>query len=196
MPTSTSILTCVVTWFFSDITFFCQTMELHLFFCYSGMSLIYLTYLWQICIFIPLDPWMFLKVLNKANFTALKQTSVISYYWLTPILFTKLLELLAINHSFVWKEDNFCSLVFEVLPCSGCFITCMGGHFPAVELDNAIQFSTLSRMSGFLWHSPKWARWFSHFLQYMPGLEVLACTLDTDHNYVTAILQLCLSLNH
>ena len=38
-------------------------------------------------------------------------------------------------------------LVLEVLPCSGCFITCMSAHFPAVEVDNAIQFSILSRMS-------------------------------------------------
>ena len=71
----------------------------------------------------------------------------------------------------------------------------MGAHFPAVELDNAIWFSILSRMSGFLWHSSKWACRFGRFLQYMPGLEVLACSLDTDLSYVTAILQLCPSLN-
>ena len=64
----------------------------------------------------------------------------------------------------------------------------MSMHFPAVELDNAIQFSTLSGMSGFLWHSSKWACRFGRFLQYMPGLEVLACSLVTDLNYVTAML--------
>ena len=68
-------------------------------------------------------------------------------------------------------------------------------HFLAVEVDNAISFSTLSRMLGFLRHSSKWAHWFGRFLQYMPGLEVLACSLDTDLSYVTAILQLCPSLN-
>ena len=36
-------------------------------------------------------------------------------------------------------EDHFCSLVGEVLPSSGCFITCMGAPFPAVELNKAIQ---------------------------------------------------------
>ena len=72
----------------------------------------------------------------------------------------------------------------------------MGAHFPAVELDNAIRFSILSRMSGFLWHSSKWACRFGRFLQYTPGLEVLACSLDTNQNYVTAILQLRPSLNH
>ena len=69
-------------------------------------------------------------------------------------------------------------------------------HFPAVELDNAIQFSILSRISGFLWHSSKWAFWFGRFLQYTSGLEVLACSLNTNINSVTAMLQLHLSLNH
>ena len=72
----------------------------------------------------------------------------------------------------------------------------MGAYFPAVELDNAVWFSTLSRMSGFLWHSSKWARQFGHFLQYTSGLEVLACNLKTDHNDVTTMLQLCPSLSH
>ena len=53
-------------------------------------------------------------------------------------------------------------------------------HFPTVELDNAIQFSMLSKMSGFLWHSSKWAQWFSCFLQYTSGLEVLAYSLNTE----------------
>ena len=73
----------------------------------------------------------------------------------------------------------------------------MGAHVPAVELDNAIWFCTLSKMSGFLWHSSKWARQFGRFLQYTPGLEVLAGNLDTDLNYVTlAMLQLRSFLNH
>ena len=71
----------------------------------------------------------------------------------------------------------------------------MGVHFPTVELDNATQFSTLSRMSGLLWHSSKWACRFGRFLQYTSGFEVLACSLDTDVNYVTTMLQLCLSLS-
>ena len=66
-----------------------------------------------------------------------------------------------------------------------------------VELDNVIRFSTLSRISGYLWHSSKWAHRFGRFLQYTPGLEVLACSFDTDLNYVTlAIPQMCSFLNH
>ena len=69
-------------------------------------------------------------------------------------------------------------------------------HFPAVELDNAIQFSNLSRKSGFLWHGFKWACQFVCFLEYPSGLEVLAYSLDTNLNYVTTMLLLHTSLNH
>ena len=56
----------------------------------------------------------------------------------------------------------------------------MGARFPAIEFENTICFSILSRMSGFLCHSSKWACWFGRFLQYMSGLEVLAFSLDTN----------------
>ena len=71
----------------------------------------------------------------------------------------------------------------------------MGVHFPGVKLDNAIWFSTLSRMSGFLWHGTKWAGCVGQSLQYTSGIEVLPCSLDTNLNYVTAMLQLHPSLN-
>ena len=45
----------------------------------------------------------------------------------------------------------------------------MGAHFPAVELDNTIRFSILSTMTGFLWHSSKWAWPFVRFLQLRHG---------------------------
>ena len=72
----------------------------------------------------------------------------------------------------------------------------MHAHFPAVEWDNVIWFSTLSRMSGFLWHSSKWALQFVCFLQFISEIKVLACSLDTDLNYVATMLQLHLSLNY
>ena len=75
----------------------------------------------------------------------------------------------------VHLKGGSCSSVVKVLPCSGCFITCMGVHFPAVELDNTIWFSILLRMSGFLWHSSKWACQVGRFLQYMSGTEVERC---------------------
>ena len=58
------------------------------------------------------------------------------------------------------------------------WLFCMGAHFPTVELDNAIQCSILSMMSGFLCHSFKRTYQFGPFLQYTPGVEVLACSLD------------------
>ena len=84
----------------------------------------------------------------------------------------------------------------EVLPCSGCFITCIVAHFLEVELDYVIQFSTISRMLGFLWHSSKWAHCFGCLLQYTSGIEVSSCSIDNDLNYVTTMLQLHPPLNH
>ena len=72
----------------------------------------------------------------------------------------------------------------------------MGVHLSAVDLDTMIQFSTLSRKSGFLWHSSKWACRFSHYLQYTSGIEVSACSLYTGLNYVTTTLHLHPSLIH
>ena len=57
---------------------------------------------------------------------------------------------------------------------------------PRSWLDNAIRFSTHSRVSGFPRHSFKWARHFSHFLQYTSGLEVLASSFYTGFNHVYA----------
>ena len=72
----------------------------------------------------------------------------------------------------------------------------MDVHFPTAELNNVIQFRTLSRISGLLQHSSKWAHQFSCFLQYTSGLEVLKSNLYINLNYVTTMLQLHPSLNH
>ena len=69
--------------------------------------------------------------------------------------FAKLLKLLGINHSLSESRDIFVfgywsSLSLSLclsLSVSGCFTTCMSAHFPVVELDNVIRFSTLSRFS-------------------------------------------------
>ena len=75
------------------------------------------------------------------------------------------------------KEGHFCTLVAEALQCSGCFITWVGAHFLAAELDYTNQFDTLSMVSSFLWHSSEWASWFCCFLQYMSWFEVLAWSM-------------------
>ena len=94
------------------------------------------------------------------------------------------------------KGGSFLFLSCWSSPMFGCFITCMVAHFPAVDFDSTICFSTLSRMSGFLWHCSKWACWFGPFLQNSSAIAVSACNLDTDPNYVTTMLQLRPSLNH
>ena len=159
------------------------------------MSFVWYIFPCQIYLFIQLDPWPCLwkfwirltseplyKLYNFNNFLLTHSRS--QNYWSYQLLII------------VRPEGG--SLFFlgsEVLPCSGCFITCMGAHFPAVELDNTIQFSTLFRMSGFLWHSSKWAHQLGHFLQYTLGREVFVCSLNNDLNYVTTMFQLCTSLN-
>ena len=87
-------------------------------------------------------------------------------------------------------------MFLSCLPYSGSFTTSMGAHFAAVDLDNTIQFSTLSRMSGFLWHSSKQACRFSCFRRYKSRFEVLACSLNTNLNHVIIMLQLRPSLIH
>ena len=71
----------------------------------------------------------------------------------------------------------------------------MDENFHAVELDVVIWFSTHSRVSWLLWHSSRWVQCFSHFLQYTSGLEMLACTFDTNFDYVSTTIQLFPSLN-
>ena len=81
-------------------------------------------------------------------------------------------------------------------PMFWMFYNLHGCALPRIWLDSATRFITLLMVSGFLWHSTKWAHRLGRFLQYTLGLEVLACSFDTDFNYVTTILQLRLSLNH
>ena len=75
-------------------------------------------------------------IVNKVNFKL--------FLIIDLLLFTKLLELLAINYSLSESRSTF----VEVHPCSSCFITYMGVHFPTVELDDTIQFSTLPGCQG------------------------------------------------
>ena len=72
----------------------------------------------------------------------------------------------------------------------------MDAHFSVIELDNIIQFSTLSRMSGFLWHTNGPTSLVISFVQYTSEIEVLACSLVTNLDYVITMLQLHPSLNH
>ena len=116
------------------------------------------------------------------NITLLQK---ITYFCL--ITFTNLLGMLLII--VYLKERTFLFLGGQSSSMPWLFYTaCIGMHFLADELDNVIQFGTLSRVSGFLCHGSKWAHRFVHFLQYTSGLEVLACSIYTDFNYVITML--------
>ena len=97
----------------------------------------------------------------------------------------------------LWSERrvSFFPQLMKFSHVTVCFIACLGVHVPTVELDNVIKFSTLSSMSGFLWNISKWVCRFGCFLQYTSGLEVLACSLGSDLNYVT-ICSNCILPNH
>ena len=123
---------------------------------------------------------MFLKVLNKVNFTNLN------------CIYTNLNYFLLLTYSSSQNSWGYQLLIivrlngrsFLFLGCRSC----MGAHFSIVELD-VIQFSTKSPVS-------KLACQFDCFFQYLPGLEVLACSFNTNLNYVTTMLQLHPSMNH
>ena len=127
---------------------------------------------------------------QKSSFNITLSQKITFYF--VPYSHANLLEMLLIIVRL--KGGTFLFLGGRSSPMSWLFYTaCMGAHFPAVELDNAIRFDTLSRVSGFLWHGSKWARRFVCFLQYTSGFEVLTCSIDTDFNYViTTLLPLSL----
>ena len=79
---------------------------------------------------------------------------------------------------------------------SGCFSACMDVQFPTLSWITQSGLAlrlVLSRVSGVLWHSSGWVHWFNHVLQYMSGLEVLACSNNTNFNY--AIIKFWLHLS-
>ena len=185
MPTSTSFLPCVITPnSFQAWPFSAKHRHSANFFSYSRILLPCLTYIYLLTLYFYAirSMKMFLKVLNKVISEPLHKRKL--FLIIDLISFAKLLELLAINQS---SSERRIIFVPRLLKFS---------HFPAFKLNNAILFSTLSRMPGFLQHSSKWTRRFGRFLQYTSGLKVLACSLNTYPNYLTTMLQLHPSLNH
>ena len=71
----------------------------------------------------------------------------------------------------------FQSLVVKTLPCSGCFTACMSAHFPVVKLGYADRMTHCGMV-------PNGAADSIEFqLTSLCGIEVLACSFDTDFNY-------------
>ena len=71
----------------------------------------------------------------------------------------------------------FQSLVVKTLPCSGCFTACMSAHFPVVKLGYADRMTRCGMLPNGVTDSIKFQ------LMSLRGIEVLACSFDTNFNY-------------
>ena len=71
----------------------------------------------------------------------------------------------------------FQSLVVKTLPCSGCFTACMSAHFPVVKLGYADRMTHCGMVPNGVADSKEFQ------LTSLCGIEVLACSFDTDFNY-------------
>ena len=79
------------------------------------------------------------------------------------ITYTLQLNLTKLNLDHGLSVRIFQSLVVKTLPCSGYFTACMNVQFPIVKLEytDSTEFQFMS----------------------LCGIEVLACSFDTDFNY-------------
>ena len=70
----------------------------------------------------------------------------------------------------------FQSLVVKTLPCSGCFIACMSAHFPIVKLGYMDRMTHRGMVPNGIVDPIEFQ------LTSLRGIEVLACSFDTDFN--------------
>ena len=71
----------------------------------------------------------------------------------------------------------FQSSVVKTLPCSGCFTACMSAHFPIVKLGYADRMTHCGMVPNGVADSIEFQ------FTSLRGIEVLACSFDTDFNY-------------
>ena len=71
----------------------------------------------------------------------------------------------------------FRSSVVKTLPCSGCFTACMSVHFPVVKLGYADRMTHCGMVPNAVADSIEFQ------FTSLRGIEVLACSFDTDFNY-------------
>ena len=178
VPTSTSFLPCVV----FLILFRHQLFLLNsaVFFCHSQLFLMCLLYLSlpNLYFYTIRFTTVLLKVLNKINISA--YTNVNYFLFLTYFRSQKswsyyLLIIVCLKGGSILILGCWSSLIY----C--CFTPCMGACFHAVELDNAIRFSTLSGCQGS-------CGIFSNGPAGPSRLEVLACTLNTYYENVSTFM--------
>ena len=71
----------------------------------------------------------------------------------------------------------FQSLVIQTLPCSGCFTACMSVQFPIVKVGYADQMTHCGMVPNGVADSIEFQ------LTSLRGIEVSACSFDTNFNY-------------
>ena len=71
----------------------------------------------------------------------------------------------------------FQSSVVITLPCSGCFTACMSAHFPVAKLGYADRMSHCGMVPKEVANSIEFQ------LTLLRGIEVSACSFNTDFNY-------------
>ena len=116
------------------------------------ISFVWYAFPCQIYIFISLHPQQCIHNVSKC----IHKPKLLFIIDLVPL--TKLLDLLAINHSLserrevlfliCWSSPMFCFFLQLAWVCTS-------SQFSSI-ICNTIRFSTLSRVSTFLWHSSKW----------------------------------------
>ena len=65
----------------------------------------------------------------------------------------------------------------KTLPCSGCLTACMSVHFPVVKLGYADRMTHCGMVPNGVADSIEFQ------FTSLRGIEVLACSFDTDFNY-------------
>ena len=169
------------------MTFFFRMLE----FCHFSVTPKYHKFVWyifpcQIYIFHTFRSiTMFLKVLNKVNFKCLHKPKLFLITDLLP--FARLLDLLAINHS---SSERRIFLDYWSPPMFWLFYNLHGCALPHKYIfrSGLAPFPECQGSCSIVWSQFGSCSRFVCFLQYTSGIEVSACSLDTNLNYVTTMV--------
>ena len=104
------------------------------------------------------------------------------FYYIDLLPFDNLLELLVIDHNSSERRNIFVRQWLKL---------CTTPYLRWIMWSSLALCQALERVSGYLWYRSKWSCRFGHVLQSASGLEVLACSIDTDFNCVITMLQSC-----
>ena len=174
------------------MTLFDWTAEFHQLFLSlpNTINLVWYIFPCQIYIFIPLAQWpCFNESSNEVNFRALIHKPKL-FLIIDLLLFTKLLELLAINHSFSERRIIFVPPLLlkftHVLVVLWLAWVLTSPHLSWTTQSGLTTFPGCQGSCGIVPNGPTG----------LIALEVLACSLNTNLNYVTIMLKLYPSLNH